>query len=97
MGRSLTHGQHPSITWFFTVCRISGSLHHDRNAPVSLSMLGQCHISQKELDMKMKDFDQLSWGSLTPYGITEKQLLMRSDIPSKSTIATGTEVLNQLL
>ena len=41
--------------------------------------------------MKMKDFDQLSWGSLTPYGITEKQLLMRSDIPSKSTIATGTE------
>ena len=69
----------------------------DRNAPVSISMLGQCHISQKELDMKMKDFDQLSWGSLTPYGITEKQLLMRSDIPSKSTIATGTEVLNQLL
>ena len=41
--------------------------------------------------MKMKGFDQLSWGSLTPYGITEKQLLMRSSIPSKSMIVTETE------
>ena len=68
----------------------------DRNTPLSLSMLGQCHISQKELDIKLKDWPVVM-GSLTPYGITEKQLLMSSDIPSKSTTATGTEVLNQLL